>query len=62
MRQGRRLANVPVLNTLREHARAEMARLPASLRALTPAAAPYCVTVAPPLKQLAAEVDRRIQK
>ncbi|NDP39809.1 MAG: nicotinate phosphoribosyltransferase [Rhodoferax sp.] len=62
MWQGRRLANVPGLNAVREHARAEAARLPASLRALTPAAAPYCVTVAPPLKQLAAEVDRRLRK
>lgn len=62
MWQGRRLANLPVLNAVREHARGELAKLPASLRALTPAAAPYCVTVAPPLKQLAAEVDRRIQK
>jgi len=61
MRQGRRLANMPVLNAVREHARAELARLPVPLRALTPAIAPYRVTIAPPLRQLAAEVDRRIQ-
>jgi len=61
MRQGRRLANMPVLNAVREHAHAELARLPVHLRALTPATAPYCVTLAPPLRQLAEEVDKRIQ-
>jgi nicotinate phosphoribosyltransferase len=61
MRQGRRLANMPVLDAVREHAHAELARLPVPLRALTPATAPYGVTLASPLRQLAAEVDRRIQ-
>ncbi|MDO8775816.1 MAG: nicotinate phosphoribosyltransferase [Burkholderiaceae bacterium] len=62
MRQGRRLAKGPPLDAVREHAGAGLARLPALLRALNPATSPYCVTVAPPLRQLAAEVDRRIQR
>ncbi len=62
MQQGRRLAKSPLLDTIRDRARAELARLPVPLRALTPAASPYCVTVAEPLRLLAAEVDRRIQR
>lgn len=61
LRQGRRLAKSPALGAVRDHARAELARLAAPLRALTPAASPYCVTVAEPLRLLAAEVDRRVQ-
>ena len=59
MRQGRRLAKSPALGAIRDHARAELARLALPLRALTPATSPYCVTVAEPLRLLAAEVDRR---
>lgn len=59
MQQGRRLAKSPALDTVRDHARAELARLPLPLRALTQAASPYPVTVAEPLRRLAAEVDKR---
>lgn len=59
MQQGRRLEKSPALDAVRDHARVELARLPVSLRALTAAASPYCVTVAQPLVSLAAEVDER---
>jgi nicotinate phosphoribosyltransferase len=59
MQQGRRLGESPALDTVRDRARVELAKLPVPLRALTPAASPYCVTVAPPLIRLAAEVDQR---
>ena len=43
MRNGRRMAPAPGLEAVRAHAAAELARLPAPLRGLTPA--PYAVTV-----------------
>lgn len=60
MAQGQPLFPRPALAALREHARTELTRLPASLRVLTPTASPYPVLIAPPLHQLAAEVDRRL--
>jgi len=61
MRNGQRLANSPALEVVRENARAELAKLPVPLRALTQAPSPYSATVAEPLRRLAAEVDKRIQ-
>jgi nicotinate phosphoribosyltransferase len=58
MQDGRRLAPSPALAAVREHARAELAALPAELRRLD-AAAPYAVAVAAPLAALAREVDAR---
>ena len=59
MQQGKRLAASPVLTVVREYARAELATLAAPWCALTSAPSPYPVTVAQPLRLLAAEVDRR---
>lgn len=59
MRQGRRLSPSPDVHTVRDHARAELARLPAALRGLAPASKPYGVCIAPALITLAAEVDWR---
>lgn len=60
MTQGRRLTKAPALPVVREHARRELAQLPAAVRALAPATAPYRVAIAPALNQLAAAVDRRM--
>src|SRR5690606_22007929 len=57
MRDGRRIAPAEPLAALREHAAAELARLPESLRAIAPAA-PYPVEISAGLRALAAEVDR----
>lgn len=57
MERGRRLS-APRLEAARQHALEELARLPARLRSLEPAARPYAVEIAPALKALAAEVDR----
>jgi nicotinate phosphoribosyltransferase len=57
MREGRRLAS-PALAESRAHAAAQLARLPAPLRALQPAAHPYPVEIAPALRALADAVDR----
>ena len=59
MQQGKRLAASPLLAVVREYARAELATLAAPLRAMTQAPSAYPVTVAQPLRLLAAEVDRR---
>lgn len=59
MRGGRRLASPPTLDTVREHARAELDRLPRPLRSLTQPAA-YRVEIAPALEAHAREVDRRL--
>jgi len=56
MRGGRRLAPAPTLDAIREHARAERARLPAALRALGEPP-PYPVDVASSLRALAAALD-----
>ena len=58
MRAGRRLDPSPPLDELRKHARAELARLPQTLRQLSSATA-YAVTVAPALQRLADAVDRQ---
>jgi nicotinate phosphoribosyltransferase len=57
MRAGQRLPNLPTLDDSRRHAADELARLPEPLRRLEPA--PYRVDVAPPLRRLAEECDRR---
>ena len=58
MRNGRRLQAAPALQQLRQHAREELARLPASWHALSAAPA-YPVAVSEPLRALAQEVDSR---
>jgi len=59
LRQGRRLSSSPALDAVRDHARAELARLAGNLRTLTPAVSPYPVRIAEPLRRLAAEIDKR---
>jgi nicotinate phosphoribosyltransferase len=59
MAGGRRLAGKPTLGEIRVRAARELKRLPEPLRRLEPGAA-YPVDVAPALKALAAEADRRI--
>jgi nicotinate phosphoribosyltransferase len=58
MRDGRLLAPLPALAGSREHARAQLAALPASLRLLEGAAGPE-VVVSAALRSLAAELDAR---
>ena len=60
MQDGKRLRPAPSLDEIRQHAKRELQRLPAPLRALDPAMT-YPVTVADELKALAAEFDRRLQ-
>jgi nicotinate phosphoribosyltransferase len=62
MRAGRRLAASPGLAQVRQHARAELARLPPALRGLTPAPTPYPVWVSAALAALRAEVDARLDR
>jgi nicotinate phosphoribosyltransferase len=62
MRAGRRLAASPGLTEVRQHARAELARLPPALRGLTPAPTPYPVRVSAALAALRAEVDARLDR
>jgi nicotinate phosphoribosyltransferase len=57
MRAGRRIGALPSLAQAREHAAAELQRLPQALRALE-ADASYPVTVSDALRALAREVDR----
>jgi len=59
MQSGRRLRAAPSLDEIRRHAKRELERLPESLRALELGAA-YPVEIAEELKELAAEVDRRM--
>jgi nicotinate phosphoribosyltransferase len=54
---GRRLRALPVLEASRARARAQLERLPESLRALEDATEPYAVEIAPSLQALAAAVD-----
>jgi nicotinate phosphoribosyltransferase len=54
---GRRLRALPVLEASRARARAQLERLPESLRALEDATEPYAVEIAPTLQALAAAVD-----
>ena len=57
MRGGRRVIDLPTLEAARTHAARELATLPAALRRLEPAV--YPVDVAPALRRLAEECDRR---
>jgi nicotinate phosphoribosyltransferase len=50
------LAPLAILDVVREHARAELARLPEPLRALEDAD-PYPVEIAPALRELADQID-----
>ncbi len=61
MRRGRRLVPPEPLAALRTHAASELARLPAALRDLGPAAAerPYPVAISASLQALAREIDAR---
>ena len=59
MRSGRRLAPSPGLSQIREHAAAELARLPEPLARLEPGHT-YLVRIADALIDLAGEVDRRL--
>ena len=61
IRRGRRLAPPEPLAALRTHAASELARLPAALRDLGPAAAerPYPVAISASLQALAREIDAR---
>jgi nicotinate phosphoribosyltransferase len=52
MRNGRRVVPKPELNALRDRCAAEVARLPARIRALEPAEPPYPVRVSPKLQAL----------
>jgi nicotinate phosphoribosyltransferase len=59
MQTGLRLEPAPSLEEIRAHAHAELASLPDRLRGLEPCAA-YPVEVAPALRALSVEADRRI--
>lgn len=59
MRQGRRLPSPAPLAHARALAKAQVARLPETLRALRAPPMDYCVTIAPALQRLAASVDRQ---
>ncbi|CAL8969693.1 Nicotinate phosphoribosyltransferase pncB2 [Rhodoplanes serenus] len=59
MRAGQRVQPAPSLAEIRARAAAELAALPPALRDVTVAGA-YPVTIAPALRALTAEVDRRI--
>ena len=59
MRAGRRLEALPDLAAIRRHAARELSRLPAEMRALQAMPA-YTPTVAPALRRLAEDTDRRI--
>ena len=58
MRGGRRVASLPSLEDARRHAARELARLPEPLRRLETAR--YPVEVAPALRRMAEECDRRL--
>jgi nicotinate phosphoribosyltransferase len=60
MQNGRRVGPAPTLDEIRRRAAREFARLPEPLRRLEPGTT-YPVEVAEELKDLAAEVDRRLQ-
>jgi nicotinate phosphoribosyltransferase len=59
MQGGRRVAADVTLDAARRHARAQLARLPESLRALEQAPQPYPVEIAPSVRALARAVDCR---
>jgi nicotinate phosphoribosyltransferase len=56
MRNGRRVATCASLDTVRAHARDQLARLPAALKRLEPSS--YHVEIGPSLRELALELDR----
>lgn len=58
MRAGRRLHEAPALAAVRDYTAGQLAQLPPALRSLE-CAAPYPVTVAPVLRELARTVDLR---
>jgi nicotinate phosphoribosyltransferase len=58
MRAGRRIAPAEPLAALRQHAAAELDRLPEALRSLEPATVPYPVEISAGLRDLAAQLDR----
>lgn len=58
LRAGQRCAPQPSLEAIRMHARHQLAHLPVGLRQLIPSS--YPLEIAPALRQLAAEYDRRI--
>jgi nicotinate phosphoribosyltransferase len=60
MQNGRRLRPPPSLDDIRQNAKRELERLPEPLRRLAPGTT-YPVEVADELKELAAEVDRRLE-
>jgi len=60
MKAGRRLAPAPTLGEIRARAAQQLARLPEPLRRLDPPTS-YPVRVADALRDLAAEVDRRLE-
>lgn len=60
MRDGRRLAPRPSLAEARREAAARIAALPAALRGLQPAPAPWPVTTSPALERHAREVQARL--
>jgi hypothetical protein len=60
MQNGRRLRLPPSLDAIRQNAKRELERLPEPLRRLEPGTT-YAVEVADELKELAAQVDRRLE-
>ena len=60
MRGGKRLLPAPTLTQIREHAKRELDSLPDALKRLQPA--DYPVTVAQPLRAMAAEIDARARR
>ncbi|MBO0738658.1 MAG: hypothetical protein J2P48_19150 [Alphaproteobacteria bacterium] len=58
LRAGRRLPGLPDLSAARDHAKLELARLPEPLARLEPFY--YPVEISAPLRELAAELDRRM--
>jgi nicotinate phosphoribosyltransferase len=60
MQDGRRLRLPPSLDDIRQQAKRELERLPEPLRRLEPGTT-YPVEVADELKDLAAQVDRRLE-
>ena len=57
MRNGRRSVPSPALPAVREHCSNEMRALPAQLRELSPAVAPYPVSISDTLQAMAAGID-----
>jgi nicotinate phosphoribosyltransferase len=60
MRGGKRLLPAPTLAQIREHAKRELDSLPDALKRLEPS--DYPVTVAQPLRAMAAEIDARTKR